>query len=125
MSKNQPYTRQEGFITIIREADLVVRYAIQRTPDNLNFQWADATGTPIPTGTSSNVVLNGGVYVTGTLPAPTVLWTDIYVTGIDFGKKAKSVSYNPAGASYERTEIIGLQPSLSFKSAFINKQLYR
>jgi hypothetical protein len=106
-SKNRPYARQDGYITIIKEADWLIRYNLRRNLAGA-FEWYD----PV-----TNLAL--------VTPIPEIMWIDIYVSGLDWGRKPKTIKYTPVGASVERTEVIGLEPNLSFKSALINKQLFK
>ena len=93
-SKNRPRARQEGYITIIKEIDYVTRKDIRRNPETRALEWdnGDETFTTI---TSNEIV-----------------WTDIYVTSLDWGKKPKTINYNPVGAPFERSELIGFEPKI-------------
>lgn len=105
LAKNRPRNKAEGYITIIKELDWKIRYVLEKD-DQHNFAWFD----------SSNILQSSPVEI---------VWKDIYVSSIDWGKKPKTVTYPPIGLSGERTEIIGFEPSLSFKCAYINKDIYR
>lgn len=106
-SKNRPRPRQEGYITIIKELDYITRKGIRRNPDTRILEWINDNLTY--TAVADNEIV----------------WTDIYVTSLDWGKKAKTIKYNPAGAPLERSKLIGFEPKFSLKSAFMNKNLYK
>lgn len=104
-SKGRPYARQDGYITILKERDWLKRYDLRR---NLvgDFEWLDENGAVLP-------------------DAPVIVWKDVYVSGLDWGRKPKTVKYPPVGHSGDRNEVIGFEPSLSFKCALISKELFK
>lgn len=104
-SKGRPYSIQEGYITIVKERDWLKRYSIRRNLSG-DLEWLDENNSPL-------------------VDAPVIVWTDVYVSGLDWGRKPKVVKYPPVGHTGERSEIIGFEPNLSFKSALISKELFK
>lgn len=106
MPEFRPRSRQEGFITILKEPHYLIRYSLVRDENTNELKWLNEDGSD--TGIE-----------------PVIVWQDEYVSSIDWGMKPKNIPITQAGFSTEINETVGYEPSLSFRSALISRQFYK
>lgn len=114
MPVNRPRSRQEGYITIVKEYrdpgdELNKRHVLLRMGDELfwrKYDWGQFAN-------GSNLI------------QADVVWRDIFVSGIDWGRDPVSVEYRPNGSTSERNDNTGIKPTISFKSALISRELWK